>query len=133
MIDFEGIDELLREIDQVERDAEQLKDKALVEGGEYLKNEIASQVYAHGLTRRTGQAEDSITRTEPKSHALFVGTKGGANAPGFYLYMHEFGYFNVRAGRFIAPKPLVSVVYENNKATILDKYVDVFQRGLGMR
>ena len=130
--EFDGLDELIREVEKIEGITEDLKDEALIKGGDYLKEQISSQVYSHGLTRRSGDAERSITRTDPSNHELFVGTKGGAKAPGFYLYMHEFGFWNVRAQRFIAPKPLVSVVYENNKANILDQYVGVFQRGLGM-
>lgn len=130
--EFEGIDELIREIDKIEGISENLKDEALIKGGDYLKDQISSQVYSHGLTRRSGEAAGAITRTDPSNHELFVGTKGGARAPGYYLYMHEFGFFNVRAQRFIAPKPLVSVVYENNRENILDQYVGVFQKGLGM-
>lgn len=131
-LEFEGLDELIAEIDKIEGLTEELKDQALIAGGDYLRDEIKSQVYAHGLTRRSGQAEDSIVRTDPKNGELFVGTQGGKKQPGYYLYMHEFGYFNVLAGRFIAPKPLVSIIYENNKNKILDEYVTVFRKGLGM-
>ncbi|GAB2561111.1 HK97-gp10 family putative phage morphogenesis protein [Gracilibacillus alcaliphilus] len=131
-IEFEGIDELIREVEKIEGVTEDLKDEALIKGGDFLKEQISSEVYSHGLTRRSGEAQGSITRTDPANHELFVGTKGGAQAPGFYLYMHEFGFWNVRAQRFIAPKPLVSIVYENNKDNILNQYVDVFQKGLGM-
>jgi len=84
------------------------------------------------LTKRSGQAQESITRTDPKDGELFVGTQGGKKQPGYYLYMHEFGYYNVMARRFIAPLPLMSIVYENNKNNILNEYVDVFRKGLGM-
>ena len=46
--------------------------------------------------------------------------------------MHEFGYWNVRAKRFIAPKPTFSIIYENNKNKILDIQAEVIRRGLGM-
>lgn len=130
-LEFEGIDDLIAEIDRIEGLTQELKDEALIAGGDYLRDQIKSEVYSHGLHKRSGEAEEAITRTNPKNNELFVGTKGGKKQPGFYLYMHEFGYFNVRAGRFIAPLPLVSIVYENNKNAILDKYVDVFKKGLG--
>lgn len=131
-LDFEGLDDLINEIDRIEGLTDELKDQALIKGGDLLKDRITAEVYSHGLTKRSGEAQASITRTDPSNGELFVGTKGGKKQPGFYLYMHEFGYFNVRAGRFIAPKPLVSIVYENNKGSILNEYVDVFRKGMGM-
>lgn len=131
-IEFDGLDELIAEIDRIEGLTEDLKDQALISGGDHLRDQIKSEVYSHGLTRRSGEAQEAITRTDPKNHELFVGTKGGAKQPGFYLYMHEFGFWNVRAQRFIAPLPLVSIVFENNKNAIMNEYVDVFRKGLGM-
>jgi len=130
--DYEGLDELIAEIDRIEGLSNELKDQALIEGGDYLRDQIKSEVYSHGLTRRTGEAEEAIVRTDPENGALFVGTQGGKKKPGFYLYMHEIGYYNVLAGRFIAPKPLVSIVYERNKSAIMNKYVNVFRKGMGM-
>jgi len=130
--DYEGLDELIAEIDRIEGLSNELKDQALIEGGDYLRDQIKSEVYSHGLTRRSGEAEEAIVRTDPDNNELFVGTQGGKKQPGFYLYMHEIGYFNVLAGRFIAPKPLVSIVYERNKSAIMNKYVNVFRKGMGM-
>ena len=132
LLEFDGLDELIDEIDRIEQISNELKDEALIAGGDYLRDRIKAETYSHGLTRRSGEAESSITRTDPVNGELFVGTQGGKKQPGFYLYMHEFGYYNVRARRFIAPKPLVSVVYENSKNQILDEYVKVFRKGLGM-
>src|SRR4051794_19302455 len=101
--EFEGLDELIKEIDKIEGLTEDLKDKALIKGGDFLKDRISSEVYSHGLTKRSGEAQEAITRTDPENNELFVGTKGGKKQPGYYLYMHEFGYYNVRAKRFIAP------------------------------
>lgn len=132
MIEFEGLDELIAEIDRIENITEELKDEALIAGGDLLRDRVQSEVYSHGLTKRSGVAQESIVRTDPVNSELFVGTEGGKKQPGFYLYMHEFGYYNVRARRFIAPLPLMSIVYENNKNNILDEYVKVFRKGLGM-
>ena len=131
--EFDGLDELINEVERIEGLSDDLKDKALIEGGDFLKDKIKSEVYSHGLTRRTGEAQEAITRTNPKNHELFVGTKGGAKQPGYYLYMQEFGFWNVVAQRFIAPKPTFSTVYENNKDGIMNKYADVFREGYGMK
>src|SRR5690625_640506 len=132
MLEFEGLDELIDEIDRIENLTEELKDEALIAGGDYLKDRMKAEVYSHGLNRLSGEAQEAIVRTDPVNRELFVGTQGGKKQPGFYLYMHEIGYFNVLAGRFIAPKPLVSIVYERNKSAIMNKYVNVFRKGMGM-
>ena len=131
-LEFEGLDELVREIDRIDGVTESLKDQALIAGGDLLQQRVKAEVYSHGLNRQTGQAQESIVRTDPKDGTLFVGTQGGKKKPGFYLYMHEVGYYNVRAGRFMAPKPLMSIVYQNSKSDILETYASVFRRGLGM-
>lgn len=132
MIDFEGLDELIAEVDRIEGITDSLKDQALIAGGEILLTNMIASVYSHGLQRRTGEAQGALTRTDPKNNELFVGVKGGKKQPGFYLYMHEFGFYNVRAGRFIAPKPFASIAYENSKSEIMNAYADEFRKGLGM-
>ena len=127
-LEIEGLDELIANIEKLERITQDAKDDALIAGGDLLKDKIKSEVYSHGLTRRTGEAQESIVRTDPKDGAVYVGTQGGAKRPGYYLYMHEFGYYNVRAKRFIAPKPLVSVVFSNNTQAILEEYAKVFRK-----
>lgn len=129
--EFEGIDELIKEIDRIEEITEDLKDEALVEGGEILLKAMQEEVY-NVLQRRTGEGGESLTRTDPENGELFVGTQGGAKQPGFYLYMQEFGFYNVRAGRFLAPKPFASIAFNKSTSAILDAYVNVFRKGMGM-
>lgn len=131
-VEIEGIDELISNIERIEKATEESKDEALIAGGDFLRDKIKSEVYSHGLHRRSGQAREAIVRTNPSNGELFVGTQGGKQAPGYYLYMHEFGYYNVKARRFMTPLPLVSVVFENNKSTILEKYAEVFRRKMGL-
>lgn len=131
-LEFEGIDELIAEIDKIEGLTEELKEQALVEGGEILLERMKAEVYRNGLQRRSGEGQESLTRTDPANNELFVGTQGGKQAPGYYLYMHEFGFYNVRAGRFIAPRPFASIAYNNSVNNILNAYVDVFRKGMGM-
>ncbi|WP_026908952.1 HK97-gp10 family putative phage morphogenesis protein [Paucisalibacillus globulus] len=130
--DFEGIDELIKEVELLEQVSTRTKNRALRRAGDFLQEKYKEHVYAHGLTERSGDAQDSIIRTEPKNSELFVGTRGGAKVAGFYLYMHEFGYYNVRAKRFIAPKPFASIAYELSKGEILDIYVEELRKEMGM-
>jgi HK97 gp10 family phage protein len=130
--EFEGVDELIKELDKLEKVSQRLKNDALKAGGDLLRDRMKEEVYSNGLHRISGEAYESITRTDPKGNELFVGTQGGVQAPGYYLYMHEFGYYNVRAGRFIEPRPFASIAYEGAKTDILNEYVDVFRKGLGI-
>jgi len=131
-LEFSGIDELIKEIDRIEGLTDELKDKALISGGDLLRDRMKDEVYANGLHKLTGAGRESLIRTDPKNHELFVGTQGGKKQPGFYLYMHEFGFYNVRARRFIPPRPFASIAYENSKDDILNAYVEEFRKGLGM-
>lgn len=79
-LDFEGIDELIAELNRIEGVTDEIRDRALIRGGDILKEQMKREVYAHGLRRRTGEAEKSITRTDPEHGELFVGTQGGKNA-----------------------------------------------------
>lgn len=131
-ISFEGLDELIAEVERIEARSEEIKNEALRESGDYLKEKFEAEVYSHFLNRHSGDSENAITRTEPENDELFVGIRGGAQVPGFYLYMQEFGYYNVWAQRFIGPKPTFSIIYENHKGKILDIQADVIRRGLGL-
>ncbi len=130
--EFNGIDEIIAELDKIEKSTDELKDEALIKGGEILLESMKQEVYRNGLQRRTGEGQESLTRTDPSNNELFVGTQGGKQQPGFYLYMHEFGFYNVRAGRFIAPRPFASIAYNNSVNRIMDAYVDVIRKGMGM-
>lgn len=127
-LDFEGIDELIQEVEMLENVPNRVRNRALRRAGDLLRDRMKQEVYSHGLNRITGDAQGSIIRTNVRQGAVFVGTRGGAQQPGFYLYMHEFGYFNVRAGRFIAPKPFASIAYEMSKSQILDIYVEELRK-----
>ena len=131
-LEFEGLDELIAEVERIEGMTEELKDQALIAGGELLLTNMIANVYSMGLNIRSGEARESLTRTDPVNGEIFVGTQGGKKAPGYYLYMHEFGYYNVRAKRFMAPKPFASITYENSKSEIMEAYADVFRKGWGM-
>lgn len=132
-LEFGGFDQLIKELEQIESNIDDaIRDEALTEAGDVLLKQMEQEVYAHGLTRRTGEAQESLTRTDPKNGEVFVGTEGGKQQPGFYLYMHEFGYYNVWAQRFIPPKPFASIAYQNALNSMLDAQVKVLQRRLGM-
>lgn len=128
MIEFEGIDELIREVEQLESESKKIKNKALIAGADLLKERTQRAVYSHGLKPHTGRAPSYIDRTSPRNDEIFVGN----TSDGFYLYFHEVGFYNVRARRFIPPRPFMSITYERSKNAILDEYVRVFREELRM-
>jgi HK97 gp10 family phage protein len=130
---FEGIDDLIKEVELLQQVSKKTRNQALRRAGDLLQKRMKEEVYRHGLQRRTGEAQEAIVRTEPSKGEVFVGTQGGVQAPGYYLYMHEFGFYNVRAKRFIAPRPFASVAYELSKSEILDIYVEEIRKGMGMK
>jgi hypothetical protein len=131
--DFDGLDDLIRRIDEIEHLTPQLKNKALIRGGDILRDSMKEEVYANGLEKRSGDGQEALIRTDPKQQSLYVGIRGGEKAPGYYLYMHEVGFYNVRAKRFIAPRPFASIAFEKSKPDIFNAYVDEFRKGLGIK
>ena len=130
-IEFDGLDQIIEEFERLENVPQEISDDALIVAGDILLEETQKQVYQF-LKRRSGDSVDALIRTKPKDGELFVGTKGGAKQPGFYLYMQEFGFFNVQAGRFLPPKPFASVAFQRSKNKMLDAQVDLVRRRLGM-
>jgi len=126
--EYDGFEQLMREFENLEKINRDMQDEALIAAGDVLVEQMQSQVYSHGLQRRTGTGQSSIDRTNPKNGELFV----GPSKEGFYLYMHEFGFFNVRAGRFIGPRPFASVAFNQATSKMLDEQVKVLRRGMGM-
>lgn len=129
---IDGLDELIEFVENLEHESEKAIDEALVAGGELLKEKYEQEVYSHYLSRRSGLSAKSITRTDPKNRELFVGIRGGAKVDTYYLYMQEYGFWHVKKGQFIAPKPTFSTIYENYKNEILNEYVKVFRMRYGL-
>ena len=127
-VDFEGIDELISELDKLEINVKRVKNKSLRKAAVVLRDRMKEEVYNHGLIERSGEAEESITTSKVKDDSIYVGTPGGVAAPGFYLYFHEMGYYNVRAKRFIPPKPFASIAMEMSRSKILAAYEEELKR-----
>ncbi|SDO79290.1 HK97-gp10 family putative phage morphogenesis protein [Halobacillus aidingensis] len=121
-VQFEGIDELISELEKLEVNVKRVKNKALRKAAEVLRDRMKEEVYSHGLVERSGEARESIVMSKVKDDSIYVGTPGGVAAPGFYLYFHEMGYYNVRAKRFIPPRPFASIAMELSRPGILDAY-----------
>lgn len=128
-IAFEGIDELIDELEAIDADIPKFKKKALIAGADLLKERTREAVYSHGLKPRSGNAPKYIDRTNPKDDEIFVTT----TPEGFYLYFHERGYWHVRKKQFIPPKPFASIAYQQSIDDILEEYKKVFQEGLKIK
>lgn len=127
-LEIEGLDDLIEFIERMDGEKEPIINEALEVSGDYLKEKYSSGVYSHGLTRRSGDSAEAVTRTNPVNGSLYVGVKGGRKVKGYYLHMHEFGFWNVRAKRFIAPRPTFGTIYANEQNNILQKQAEVFKK-----
>lgn len=122
-IKLEGMDELLSQINKLGSKAEQTKNKALEEAGDFLKERIKANVPV-----RTGNLQKNIVRSEVKDGKVEV----GASPDGFYGYFLEFGFYNKRVKRRIPARPFVGPAFESNKQAIRDKMASVIKRELGL-
>ena len=127
-VEFEGIDELIEELEAIDADLPKIKKEALKAGADLFKDRLRESVYSYGLQPHSGNAPEYIDRSYPKNDEIYVG-----NTPdGFYLYFQEMGFYNVRARRFIPPKPFMSITFERSTDEIMDEYVRVLRKGLRM-
>ena len=129
MIEFDGIEELLKELASIEADTPKLKKEALIESADFFKEQVSKSVYSYGLNPVSGDAPKFIDRTNPKGDEIFVGN----TSDGFYLYFQERGFWHVRKKEFVGPTPFMSVTYKKNRNAILDKQVEVLRKGLKIR
>ena len=71
-IEFEGIDELIKEVERLGEVSTRTKNRALRRAGDLLRERMKQEVYNHGLNKITGEAQEAIIRTEPKKAENFV-------------------------------------------------------------
>lgn len=95
-LEFEGIDELIHEIESIGKSAESAADEALLKGAEYLKEQVQSVVRV-----LTGNLKAHIEISEIKNGEIevYVDNQGKA----YYGYMLEFGTSKMRAQPFMFP------------------------------
>lgn len=120
MLNLTGMDQLLRQLEQVGNKVEgEVEKKALKEGAEHLRNKIEENT-----PRRTGRLASEIVIGEIKDGNIEVGVNQQGKA--FYGHFQEFGTSRQKAQPFMAP------TLENESQTTQNKMANVIKRELGL-
>lgn len=123
-IEFEGLEELLKNIRKLEN-MQEAEEEALVAAAEYLKDKIERNVYRTGLNRRTGKAGRTVMMTGVKNGMIQVGYSNQGN-DAFYMYFHEYGTSKMPA------TPVVRPTFKKESKNIINLMSDVLTKRLGL-
>lgn len=124
---LEGMQSLLREVERMGKQVNnQLEEEALTNAADYLIKEAKENVYSHGLEKRSGDAEKAVIKSEVKNGKIEVGVTNSGE--GFYMYFHEFGYYNKRAKTKVEARPWFQPTYETVKGKLPDKMAEVIKQ-----
>jgi HK97 gp10 family phage protein len=119
-LNLQGMSQLIRQIEDMgKRVDSQLKEKALVEGAELLKDKSKENVKV-----RTGKLRDNIIISDVENDEINVGPDQQGTA--FYGHFLEFGTSKMAAQPFLGP------AYESNKEVVQEKMAEVIKRELGL-
>ncbi len=120
MFQLDGMEQLLRQIEQMGNKVEgELEKKALKEGAEHLRNKIEENA-----PRRTGKLASEIVVGDIKNGNIEVGVDQQGDA--FYGHFLEFGTSKMHPSPFMAP------TLENEGQTTQNKMANVIKRELGL-
>ncbi|MGD6897111.1 HK97-gp10 family putative phage morphogenesis protein [Bacillus infantis] len=120
MLNLSGMNELMRQIEQMGRKVEgDIEKKALKEGANHLRDKIEENA-----PRRSGKLASEVIVGDIKDGNVQVGIDQQGEA--FYGHFLEFGTKKMKAQPFMAP------TLENESQTTQDKMSDVIKRDLGL-
>ncbi|WP_031405270.1 HK97-gp10 family putative phage morphogenesis protein [Geobacillus vulcani] len=115
---LEGMQELLKKLETLGNEAEQVKQEALMAGAKVVQ-EAASQK----APRDTGKLAENIVISDVKEDGT---VDIGPDRDRFYGLFLEFGTTKMAARPFLQP------AFEENKEQVQQKMSDVIRRGLGL-
>lgn len=119
-IKFDGLDQLVRELENTERDVEKSKQEALEAGGKLLQQRTKEKA-----PHKTGVLEGEIQLSDVADGQIdvYVDNQGRA----YYGSMHEFGTSKMRARPFMGPTFNQSIsAIENEMAISIKKSLRAF-------
>lgn len=130
-VHFSGMQDALRRFEQMGKIVENTsKEKALKKGAEYLQGKLEDNVYSHGLKKRTGNAEKSFIVSEVVNDIISIGVTNSGD--GFYLYFHEFGFYNTWAKKKLPPKPFAQPTFENESNNVQEIMINSIKEDLSI-
>jgi HK97 gp10 family phage protein len=134
-LSIDGMPELLRKLEQLGRQGEQIRDKALLEGAKIIQ-EAASQKVNLGPHKE--HLKDSIVVSEVNDDGT---VDIGPDRDHFYGLFVEFGRsagtYKTKTGKqksypAAPPYPFLQPAFEENKEQVQQKMADVIRRELGL-
>ncbi|AND39545.1 HK97-gp10 family putative phage morphogenesis protein [Cytobacillus oceanisediminis] len=121
MLNLTGMDQLLRQIEQMGNKVEgEVEKKALKEGAEHLRNKMEE----NAPRGKTGNLASEIVVGDIENGSVEIG--GDQQGKAFYGHFQEFGTSRQKAQPFMAP------TLENESQTTQDKMATVIKRELGL-
>ncbi len=141
-VTFEGMDELLKKLQELGTKASRLENQALQAGAKVVQKNISQRAprssqprqpkeSAPSQTWRTGQhAADHIRLSRVKNKdgikTVEVGVQKGDNSHYFYLKFKEWGTSKMQAEPFMEPAA------EESRSDVIEAMKDVLKAGLGL-
>lgn len=117
-IKLEGMPELLRQLERLGAEAEQVKKDTLLAGAE-----VVQQAASEKAPRDTGKLAENIVISDIKEDGT---VDIGPDRDRFYGLFLEFGTTKMSARPFLQP------AFEENKDQVQEKMADVIRRELGL-
>lgn len=125
MFEENGMDELIKQLGELEELGKEIEKTALKEAGEYLQDEYKKNIYKK-IGRDSGDAQRSITVSNVRKGQIHVGPTTDA----FYLNFLENGFYNVRAKKFISATPIFQPMFLARRMQIVEKMAETIRREL---
>lgn len=118
-LEFEGMDQLVQQLERIGNEANKYSEEALIEAGTTLQEEVKKRVPV-----RTGNLKNHIelSEVEDKTIDVYVDQQGNA----YYGAMIENGTSKMRAQPFMYP------AFHNSRGKIQRKMISVLSRRLGL-
>lgn len=131
VVKLDGMQNLLREVERMGKQVNnQLEEEALTNAADYLIKEAKENVYTHGLEKRSGDGEKAVIKSEVKNGKIEVGVTNSGE--GFYMYFHEFGFYNKRSKRRVEARPWFQPTFEAVKGKLPDKMAEPIKKKLNL-
>jgi HK97 gp10 family phage protein len=114
-----GMDELLQRLEQLGEQSESIKEKALEEGAEVIRSEVASRAPRSNISH-DHMADGIITNIKDSTAVI------GPGAEYYYSHFLEFGT------KKMAAKPFMGPAFESKKVAAKEKMAEVIREELGL-
>lgn len=120
-----GMEEILREIEKVANDVDELKEQALDKGAEHYAEKLGQNTPRSRL-KRAHAADNVVIKKEKGLRQI------GYAKEHFYMMFQELGYYNKRAKRHIPANPIAQNTLRTESHRITEKMANELKRGLNL-